>query len=145
MDSSLQKAIMEVANSPMTVISTRSRLLTEWGSRAQILLQESDWVLVQIKDEWLRRLLRGVPDGAPPKMGTTCNIELYKELSQAVRSVDHDLPSFLLSGFPIVGPIAPFQRWPAYQKEQTIVELTELKRKVWDIRKKFKSSCGPRH
>ena len=137
LDSSLQKAIMEVANSPMTVISTRSRLLTEWGSRAQILLQESDRVLVQIKDEWLRRLLRGVPDGAPPKMGTTCNIELYKELSQAVRSVDHDLPSFLLSGFPIVGPIAPSQRWPAYQKEQTIVELTELKRKAWDIRKKI--------
>ena len=94
---------------------------------------------MQIEDPLLRRLLRGVPDGEPPKMGTTCNVLLYKELSQAVQSQDHDLPTFLLKGFPIVGPIARSHRWPSYQKDQTIVSLTELKAKAWDIRKKITS------
>ena len=92
---------------------------------------------MQIKDSFLRRLLRGVPDGEPPKMGTTCNVLLYQELSQAVQSQDQYLPTFLLEGFPIVGPIARSHRWPSYQKDQTIVSLTELKAKAWDIRRKI--------
>ena len=134
---SLQQAINAVASSAEGVLNNRQKLLSQWGSRAAVLLFDSDRLLVQIKDPFLRRLLRGVPDGAPPKMGTTCNVLLYKELSQAVQSQDQELPTLLLEGFPIVGPIARSHRWPSYQKDQTIVSLTELKAKAWDIRKKI--------
>ena len=134
---SLQQAINAVFSSATGVVDKRQKLLSHWGSRAAALLLDSDRLLVQIKDPLLRRLLRGVPDGEPPKMGTTCNVSLYKELSQAVQSQDHDLPTFLLEGFPIVGPIARSHRWPSYQKDQTIVSLQELKSKAWDIRRKI--------
>ena len=134
---SLQQAINAVASSAEGVLDNRQKLLSHWGSRAAVLLFDSDRLLVQSKDPFLRRLLRGVPDGEPPKIGTTCNVLLYKELSQAVQSQDQELPTFLLEGFPIVGPIARSHRWPSYQKDQTIVSLTELQAKAWDIRKKI--------
>ena len=129
----LQSAIEAVASSPREVLATRKDLLDKWGPRAVSLLYDSDQDLRQIADVHLRRLLRGVPDGDPPKMGTTCNILLYKELSRACQSPDLDLHSFLLNGFPIVGPIALSRRWPPYPKDQSVVPLEDLKLKAWGI------------
>ena len=135
--SDLLKAIESVASSPDAVLQQRRNLLESWGARAVGLLQDSDRLLRQIADPYLRRLLRGVPDHDPPKMGTTSNILLYQALARAVHSPDQDLSGFLLSGFPIVGPIAQSKRWPPYPKDQVVVPLEELKEKAWAIRKKI--------
>ena len=52
------------------MVQHRQGLLAAWSSLAQDCLERSD-----LPDAPLRRLLRGVPDGAPAQMGKTCNID----------------------------------------------------------------------
>ena len=137
LDPTLQDAIDRVSKDPDQVNRDRRRLLTEWSSKAAACLQESDQLLRAVPDGSLRRLLRGVPDDHPAKMGSTCNVVLYQAFAQAVSSPDVSLAADLLSGFPIVGKILPSRRWPPYEKEQSIVSLEELHKRAWAIRQKI--------
>ena len=137
LDPALLSALDEISQNPARVVAHRKTLLESWGRQARLSLVRSDQLLRGISDAPLRRLLRGVPDGAPPLMGKTCNVDLYRVMLSHVKSVDRDLPSWLLSGFPIVGPIACSNRWPSYPKDQTVVSLDELKARAWDMRRKI--------
>ena len=133
----LQKAIDQVSRDPQKVNRDRELLLAEWSSKAAACLQESDQLLRRITDPYMRRLLRGVEDSQPAKLGSTSNIVLYQAFALAVGSPDVTLAADLVSGFPIVGNILPSNRWPAYDKEQTIVSLQELHQRAWAIRHKI--------
>lgn len=85
----------------------REKLLYQWLQIAEETLLLSDQKLREVQDPALRRLLRGVPDGASPKPGTTCNVELYRKFLQEVQSPDQVLPDLLINGFPIVGAQDP--------------------------------------
>ena len=52
-------------------------------------------------------------------------------------SVDIELPKFLLSCFPIVGPIAPTGRWPPYDKPQKALEVQQALDRAWALRRKI--------
>ena len=133
----LQKAIDQVSRDPQKVNRDRELLLAEWSAKAAACLQESDQLLRRITDPHMRRLLRGVADDQPAKLGATSNIVLYQAFALEVSSPDITLAADLLSGFPIVGAILPSNRWPAYEKEQTIVSLQELHQRAWAIRHKI--------
>ena len=133
----LQKAIDQVSRDPQKVNRDRELLLAEWSAKAAACLQESDQLLRRITDPHMRRLLRGVADDQPAKLGATSNIVLYHAFALEVSSPDITLAADLLSGFPIVGAILPSNRWPAYEKEQTIVSLQELHQRAWAIRHKI--------
>ena len=137
LDAQLEKNIALVAKSAQQVVQLREKLLIHWQAVALQALARSDVKLRAVQDPALRRLLRGVPDEAPPRMGTTCNIELYRLFLQSVHSPDQALPDLLLSGFPIVGPIARSGRWPEFSKAQAAVPLEELMEKAWVLRKKI--------
>ena len=129
--------VREVARSPAAVVARRKALLVQWGQVAQASLQETDSLLWKIQDAHLRRLLRGVPDEQPAQLGATCNVVLYARMLDAVGSVDQALPSDLVMGLPIVGPIEKSCRWPPYEKPQQIVPLDQLGLRAWDLRKKI--------
>ena len=137
LDPMLQQAIDSVALHPSDTLQRRQHLLTEWAPKAAACLLESDQILRQIPDQALRFLLRGVPDDQPAKLGSTCNVVLYKAFAQAVQSPDQALAADLLQGFSIVGEISPSRRWPPYEKEQMIVSLEELHKRAWAIRNKI--------
>ena len=133
----LNEVIIQVASQPQQVLLRRQQLLHEWQARAEAALIQSDRELMQVSDAHLRRLLRGVPDSEPARMGSTCNIELYRMMLQAVQSPDQALPQHLLEGFPIVGEISRSGRWPCYEKPQDNVSLETLHERAWDIRRKI--------
>ena len=135
--STLDQAINAVAISPAQVRAHRQRLLEHWGTIALEALRLSDRILLALPDAALRRLLRGVPDDQPAKLGTTCNVELYRIMLQHVKSVDQTLPSLLVSGFPIVGPIRKSGRWPSLDPTEAATSLEELQGRAWAIRKKI--------
>ncbi len=137
LDHDLAKAIDVIASDPFAAQVHRKALLDKWAPVAQSTLQRSDVQLRMIQDPALRRLLRGVPDDHPAKMGATCNIELYQVFLQKISSNDQSLPLFLLEGFPIVGPIAASGRWPRYEKTQKVVSLDDLNRRAWEMRRKI--------
>ena len=137
LEADLQQAIVQVASNPVQVNHLRHRLLKEWSQKALASLHESDQILKAIQDAPLRRLLRGVPDDQPARLGTTCNIDLYQAFACAVKSPDKTLAVDLLQGFPIVGQILPSHRWPPYDKDQSVVSLEELHVKAWAIRRKI--------
>ena len=132
----LQKAIDQVSRDPQKVNRDRELLLAEWSSKAAACLQESDQLLRRITDPYMRRLLRGGEDSQPAKLGSPSNIALYQAFALAVGSPDVTLAADLVSGFPM-GNILPSNRWPAYDKEQTIVSLQELHQRAWAIRHKI--------
>ena len=133
----LATAIGEVAQSAQEVNQFRMRSLQLWHQRALDCLQRTDQCLRTISDGPLRRLLRGVPDGAPAQLGLTCNVELYRAMLQEIKSVDVDLPDLLVQGFPIVGPISRSQRWPDYTKPQQSVSIDTLEKRAWEMRRKI--------
>ena len=137
LEAHLEAALDALARDPTDVLRRRAALVRQWTPVAQQALQTSDLYLCQIQDPYLRRLLRGVPDHSPPVLGKTCNVELYKIMLQAVASADQTLPSALLHGFPIVGPIEKSHRWPAFDKPQKVVQIAELQRRAWEIRRKI--------
>ena len=133
----LASALDSLARDPALLLQHRAEQVRQWTPIAHKALQTSDFLLRQISDGPLRRLLRGVPDHTPAILGKTCNIELYRLMLQAVNSVDQNLPSLLLHGFPIVGPIDKSHRWPPFDKPQKVVAIAELQRRAWEIRKKI--------
>ena len=133
----LSAAIREVSEHPQQAIAFRKAMLVQWQQRAQECLLRTDQLLLRIPDASLRHLLRGVPDGHPAQLGLTCNVELYRAMLQEISSVDQSLPDFLLSGFPIVGPIELSHRWGPYEKPQNIVSLDTLKERAWELRRKI--------
>ena len=56
---------------------------------------------------------------------------------EAIGSVDTHLPSLLLTGFPIVGPIQATGRWPAYDKPQKVLPVQHALDRAWEIRAKI--------
>ena len=108
-----------------------------WEARANQLLPETANLLAKIEDPYLRRLLRGVPDHLPCQLGVTCHVALYYDMLQACNSVDRFLPDLLLSGFPIVGPIARSSRWPPYDKEQKVLPVAFACDRAWGLRAKI--------
>lgn len=137
LDPVLARNIARVSSDASQVVKQRHQLLAHWKALAEETLIHSDAKIRTVQDPALRRLLRGVPDDAPPKLGTTCNIELYRRFLAEVNSVDQELPDLLLQGFPIVGPIARSHRWPEFTKPQAMVSLEELSEKAWAMRKKI--------
>ena len=137
LESKLMEAIDHISLHPARVVAHRKRLLHQWEPVARDSVLRSDVLLRAIPDASLRRLLRGVPDGQPAQMGKTCNVELYRAMLAHVGSVDASLPSLLLDGFPIVGPISRSHRWPTYSKDQKIVPLEELRSRAWEMRRKI--------
>eukprot|EP00438_Fugacium_kawagutii_P013451 Skav225992 [mRNA] locus=scaffold4003:161449:163482:+ [translate_table: standard] len=116
------------------LIDRRTRSLAWWKAQAHRLLPLTDQHLRQLKDPYLRHLLRGVPDHKPAQLGITCHIELYRAMARACGSVDSALIDEMLNGMTIVGPIGRSQRWPPYEKEQKPVEISEVLRRAWALR-----------
>ena len=133
----LELALQQFQQDPVELVQKRFDLLAYWGSQALILLPQTDALLRALPDPHLRRLLRGVPDDLPAQLGKTCHVVLYKAFLQSIRSPDQMLPAALLSGFPIVGPIARSHRWPDYEKPQQSVPVADVLKRAWAIREKI--------
>ena len=129
--------IAALAAGPMQVQEARVRTLEFWESEAHRLLPESLRRIAKQPDPALRRLLRGAPDDQPATLGQVCHVALYEAMLHACGSVDTELPLDLLTGFPIVGPIAQSHRWPAYTKPQPALPVQQALDKAWDLRKKI--------
>ena len=71
------------------------------------------------------------------RLGEVCHVALYAEMLEAIGSVDTHLPSLLLTGFPIVGPIQATGRWPAYDKPQKVLPVQHALDRAWEIRAKI--------
>ena len=117
--------------------SARRRDLEFWKQQAALLLPHTARMIDSLPDPALRRLLRGGADGQPCQLGTTCHIALYKTLLLRAGSLDKDLPKLLLNGFPIVGPISKSGRWPAYEKQQTVISIEHALARAWETRAKI--------
>ena len=117
--------------------SARRRDLDFWKQQAELLLPHTASMIDSLPDPALRRLLRGRADGQPCQLGTTCHVALYKALLLRAGSLDKDLPKLLLHGFPIVGPISKSGRWPAYEKQQTVLSVEHALARAWEIRAKI--------
>ena len=137
LDSDVAQAIQQVTADPAGVIRTRKALLHHWSAQALQCLHHTDQELRQIPDGPLRRLLRGVPDGEPARLGATCNIKLYQMLLKEAHSVDLELPHLLMTGFPIVGEISRSGRWPPFDRQQDLVSVEELCNRAWEMRRKI--------
>lgn len=137
LDTELEHCIRSLGQSPSHTQAVRLRQLEHWQHRATALLPQTEALIMQQPDVHLRRLLRGAPDGQPCQLGQTCHIALYYEMLQACQSVDRYLPDLLLQGFPIVGPIARSQRWPSFDKEQTVLSIEHACARAWGIRNKI--------
>ena len=133
----LVDAINAVSQRPDAVLKHRISKLEWWSARAVALIPATEALLQAVPDVHLRRLLRGAHDHAPLKLGSFCHVALYRELLQAVNSCDQSLPSALLNGFPIVGPIARSGRWPEYEKAQEAIPIQEAIDRAWVIREKI--------
>ena len=105
--------------------------------RAHELLPRSVAAIAHQPDPALRRLLLGASDVQGAQLGQVCHIELYREMLAACGSVDVDLPSYLLQGFPIVGPIARSNRWPPYDKPQKQLPVEAALDRAWELRTKI--------
>ena len=131
------RALVRLQRDASVILHERAQLLQFWEQRARALLPRSVALIRRHPDPALRRLLLGAPEDQAPQLGKVCHIELYAEMLREVRSVDMELPQFLLHGFPIVGPIAPTGRWPPYEKTQKVVPVEEALKRAWDLRRKI--------
>ena len=116
---------------------SRAAALAFWERRAHELLPRSIAAIAQRPDRALQRLLLGTSDPAQARLGQVCHIELYREMLAACSSVDKNLPDYLLNGCPIVGPIAPSNRWPPYDKPQKDLPVQAALDRAWDLRAKM--------
>eukprot|EP00435_Cladocopium_sp_Y103_P011434 s1508_g3.t1 len=137
-----EAAIAALSQSASAIRAHRQHLLRFWFQRAVDLLPRSVAMIRALPDRALRRLLLGAPECEAPQLGRVCHVALYTELLTACQSVDQQLPAFLLNGFPIVGPIAPSGRWPAYEKPQKEIPVQEALARAWAIRKKIIKRVG---
>lgn len=63
LDPDLQEALAMAVRQPQFVLGHRAGALQYWGRHAHDLLPAADAILQKIPDAFLRRLLRGQPDG----------------------------------------------------------------------------------
>ena len=134
--------IKVMAQFPRQLASRRELKLAWWGKRALELMPASLQRIAAVSDRALRRLLRGVPENHLPQLGQFCHICLFEELLKAAGSADHELPRFLLYGFPIVGPISRSNRWPKYVKPQAVRPISEALDRAWDLRRMVVNRVG---
>ena len=137
LDSAISACIDALACNRRTVEDRRHQDLITWEQRAIQLMPLTEQLINEVPDIHLRRLLRGAPDGHPCQLGTTCHVALYSAMLHACDSVDRFMPDLLLAGFPIVGPIARSQRWPAYEKPQQVLSIDHACSRAWGIRSKI--------
>ena len=133
----LAQALQALQQPAEQLVAARAQLLQFWRQRAIALLDKSVQMIQEVPDPWLRRLLLGDLDGDRPQLGQVCHVALYAEMLQACGSVDTALPSLLLEGFPIVGPIAATGRWPAYDKAQKVLSVDYALQRAWALRSKI--------
>ena len=133
----LDDALQQVTRQPQAVLQRRERLLKFWHQQAVELFPISVQRICQQPDPALRRLLLGADDPAAARMGEVCHVALYEAMLRAVDSVDTDLPTFLVEGFPIVGKIAPSHRWPPYPKDQKCFPVSAALDRAWELRHKI--------
>ena len=138
----IRNNIRRILQAPHQLVQARERLLAFWRKLAQQLLPVSDRELLAERDPHLRRLLRGVPDDAPPQLGRTCHIKLYEEMLRAAQCKDTSLTGRLRSGFPIVDRIEESQQWPAFAKPQDPVPVQEALRRAWEFKRKIFQRCA---
>ena len=137
LDPSAERVFQALQQPLDLLLAWRVDQLNFWEQKAVELLPRSVALIQQQPDPALRRLLWGAPLSEPPRLGNICHVELYAEMLRAARSVDQDLPNFLLHGFPIVGPIAPTGRWPPYEKAQPAIPVEEALARAWELRQKI--------
>ena len=133
----LRRALHALCEPSSRVLASRKRMLQFWGQRARALLPSSIQMIEALPDPWLRRLLLGDLHNGHPQLGQVCHVALYDEMLAACGSVDRQLPTLLLHGFPIVGPIAATGRWPSYGKQQTVLAVDYALSRAWAIRSKI--------
>ena len=104
--------IAAVCSDPAAVNDKRHELLKLWKARAEELQPGSLAELDKVSDPFLRRLLRGVPDGVAPKLGQFFHVQLWREMAAAGNCKDQHLIEELLVGMNIVGDVAKSGRWP---------------------------------
>eukprot|EP00435_Cladocopium_sp_Y103_P009415 s1300_g2.t1 len=103
---------------------------------AHLLLPDTDALLQQVADPFLRRLLRGQPDGQPLQLGSCTHIMLWKELLAEAQCVDLALVSDLLHGFDIVGPIQRSKRWSQLPDCEVLLTEDDLRSRAWEFSQK---------
>lgn len=133
----LERALVQVATAPAAVVQQRAQLLQFWHQRALALLPRSVELIMQQPDPALRKLLLNCDHPAQAVLGRVCHVALYDEMLAACGSVDRTLPSLLLHGFPIVGPISQAGRWPPYDKPQKVLSVQHALDRAWDLRSKI--------
>jgi len=136
LDPDLQEALAMVVRQPQFVLGHRAGAVQHWEHRAHALLPASDAILQKIPDAFLRRLLRGQPDGQPLRLGSCTHIALWAELLAAARCVDGDLLQDLSQGFPIVGPIQRSMRWGVLPVPEDSLPLEDLRSRAWEFSQK---------
>ena len=136
LDPDLQEALAMVVHRPQFVLGHRAGALQHWERRAHALLPASDAILQKIPDAFLRRLLRGQPDGRPLQLGSCTHIALWAELLEAARCVDGALLQDLSQGFPIVGPIQRSMRWGQLPVPEDSLTLADLRSRAWEFSQK---------
>ena len=137
LDSDLVATIKKVAADPTTTILVRQQALQHWQDQAERLLPVSLAMIARRPDPALRRLLLGTDDPSQATLGSVCHVALYDAMLRSCNSVDTSLPTLLLEGFPIVGPIQCSGRWPPYEKPQKELPVQAALDRAWAIREKI--------
>ena len=137
LNKTLLKNIAEICDHPDKINDERAMLLTFWQDQADLLQPESLSILDQVKDPYLRRLLRGVPDHVCPELGQFFHVALWRALAAKAEAKDQGLIDEMLRGMGIVGPIARSNRWPPMIAKKVPVPVDTLVARAWDIRAKI--------
>eukprot|EP00435_Cladocopium_sp_Y103_P044913 s60_g12.t1 len=133
----LDQALQHLVHTGASVVQERYSLVSFWARRAQELLPLSVHRIMQQPDAALRRLLLGTSDPKLASLGSVCHVALYEDMLRACKSVDTELHSLLLTGFPIVGKISANGRWPPYAKDQKVLPVRDALSRAWEIRSKI--------
>lgn len=136
LDPDLQEALAMVVRQPEWVLGHRAGALQRWEARAISLLPATDNILKTISDPFLRRLLRGQPDGRPLQLGLCTHVALWQELLSEAQCVDRALLHDLVHGFSIVGPIQRSGRWHAMAGQDISLPLQDLRSRAWEFSQK---------
>ena len=134
-DSDLQVVLQEIVDHPEAICDRRESLLQHWDARARDLVPESERLLKQIPDRYLRRLLRsGVFRTISRALGAFFHVVLWRELMQQAACPDVDLVDQIMAGMPIVGDIASSHRWAADRKPHADhLSVDSLRSRAWEF------------
>ena len=137
LEETVLEAVQWVARQPAVLLSFRAQALQFWEAEAHRLLPVSLARIAAQPVPHLRRLLLGCADSDVPKLGQVCHVALYEAMLKACDSPDVGLISHLLEGFAIVGPIAPSNRWPQYDKDQQALPVQCALDRAWELQSKM--------